>query len=60
MRAVRFAYLHPNGSGHAGWSDNWAGPYLPRLVRIHLEFPSGDARHWPDIVGRPERDRPRD
>ena len=60
VRAVRFTYLHPNGSGHTGWGDNWAGLYLPRLVRIHLEFPSGDERHWPDIVGKPERDRPRE
>ena len=60
VQAVRFTYLYPNGSGHTGWGDNWAGLYLPRLVRIHLEFPSGDERHWPDIVGKPERDRPRE
>ena len=60
VKSVRFTYLNPSGSGHTGWSENWTGLYLPRLVRIHLEFPSGDERHWPDIVGKPEQDRPRD
>lgn len=60
VQALRFTYLNPSGSGHTGWSENWTGLYLPRLVRIHLEFPSGDERHWPDIVAKPEQDRPRD
>ena len=59
MDSVRFSYLYPSGSGHVGWSEVWAHSSLPRLVRIHLDFPDG-GRYWPDIVAEPMQDRPRD
>jgi general secretion pathway protein J len=36
--------------GTAGWRNGWAGIGLPRLLKIHLVFPPGDPRAWPDIV----------
>lgn len=60
MDAIRFDYLYPSGSGGVGWSEAWAGSYLPRLVRIQLDFPKGGGLYWPDIVAEPAQDRPRD
>jgi general secretion pathway protein J len=51
---MEMAYWRPGG----GWVSSWRSPDLPELVRIRLEFPSGDARHWPDIVVAPLLDRP--
>lgn len=58
--SVRFSYFYPTGSNHVGWSEVWASSFLPRLVRIHLGFPGGSGRYWPDIVVEPMQDRPRD
>jgi general secretion pathway protein J len=51
------SYLRP-ASGGGGWFDNWTGPPLPELVRIHIVFRTGDRRHWPDIVAAPMREQP--
>jgi general secretion pathway protein J len=51
---MEVAFWRPGG----GWVSSWNSPDLPELVRIRLEFPSGDARHWPDIVAAPLLDRP--
>jgi len=29
---------------------------LPRLIRVRLEFPPNDPRHWPDIIASPMRE----
>ena len=58
--AVRFSYLSPLPSGGGDWADSWQQAYLPRLVTVHLDFPKGDARHWPDIVAAPAQGRPRE
>jgi general secretion pathway protein J len=50
---AQFAYW--NGSA---WLSRWNGKELPRLVRIRLAFPPGDARHWPDIIAAPMREAP--
>jgi general secretion pathway protein J len=42
----------------ASWRTTWSDPELPASVRIHIAFPVGDSRRWPDIVARPMRDRP--
>src|SRR5262249_7311784 len=35
--------------GSAAWTHTWTGTRaLPSLVRLHVEFPAGDSRHWPD------------
>lgn len=35
------------------WAENWSGNGLPSLIKLRFVFPSGDARHWPDIVAAP-------
>jgi general secretion pathway protein J len=47
-------YSRPGG----GWVSTWRGTDLPTLVRVRLLFPTGDSRHWPDIVAAPLLDRP--
>jgi general secretion pathway protein J len=46
------------GSAGGSWLSGWAAPNPPGLVRLHLVFPPGDARHWPDIVVAPMREAP--
>ena len=41
----------------AGWVSEWAGPALPKLVRIRIVFTGASKRHAPDIVAAPMRDR---
>ena len=55
---IEFSYLAPDLAGGGSWSGQWAEPYLPRLVRIHVAFAKTDPRHWPDIVAEPRQDRP--
>jgi len=38
------------------WLDSWNRDGLPHLIRIRLEFPQGDGRHWPDIIASPMRE----
>jgi prepilin-type N-terminal cleavage/methylation domain-containing protein len=40
----------------SGWQDAWSGRDLPRLVRVRLVF-NDPARHWPDILAAPMRER---
>jgi general secretion pathway protein J len=51
---IELAFWRPGG----GWVSTWRSPDLPALVRVRLDFPSGDPRHWPDIVASPALDRP--
>lgn len=51
---LTLAYWQPAG----GWAGSWRYPNLPALIRIHVTFPPGDPRHWPDIVAAPRLDRP--
>lgn len=47
--AIEFGYF-----GGSGWNERWtAQPALPQLIGIHVEFPQGDARIWPDLVVAP-------
>jgi general secretion pathway protein J len=49
---VTFSYERwPNQGG--GWVDTWDLPTLPQLVRVTLEFPKDDHRHWPTIEVAP-------
>jgi len=36
------------------WLDSWHGPALPQLIRLRLQFPSGDPRRWPDLIVAPQ------
>jgi general secretion pathway protein J len=51
---MELAFWRPGG----GWVGGWRSSDLPTLVRVRLHFPPGDARHWPEIVAAPMRDRP--
>jgi len=47
----------PRRNAGGEWVRTWSEQDLPGLVRIRISFPSGDVRHWPDIVAAPLRDR---
>ena len=47
---VTFSFRPPGGSE---WQTDWAQPNPPGLVKIHLAFPKGDPRRWPDITVAP-------
>jgi len=49
---VAFAYLRRPEQG-GGWSETWHDLSLPALVRITVDFPKDDRRHWPAIVAAP-------
>lgn len=51
---LEVAFWRPGG----GWISAWPYPQLPALIRIHIVFPAGDPRHWPDIVAAPLLDAP--
>lgn len=37
----------------SGWSERWAEPGLPQLVRMQVTFASDDRRTWPDMIAAP-------
>jgi general secretion pathway protein J len=41
----------------SGWVASWSDPNPPQLIRVHIVFPRGDPRRWPDIVAGPFRMR---
>jgi general secretion pathway protein J len=50
IHAVSIAYLGTDGV----WRDTWSNAAeLPRLVRVRLSFPDGDARQWPELFVAP-------
>ncbi|HUB15150.1 MAG TPA: prepilin-type N-terminal cleavage/methylation domain-containing protein [Acetobacteraceae bacterium] len=51
---LRLTYWQTGGA----WVDAWRSSNLPTLVRLRVDFVSGDPRHWPDIVAAPRLDRP--
>jgi general secretion pathway protein J len=51
---LQITYWRPGG----GWVSAWQSSDLPTLVRVRVEFGSGDSRHWPDIVAAPRLNRP--
>ncbi len=51
------SYWHPaDDNGGPAWVSEWASMAPPRLVKIHLAFPKGDRRRWPDIIAGPALD----
>jgi general secretion pathway protein J len=55
LAAVGFAYYGADSpDATPAWHDSWAGMRtLPLLVRVHVEFPRGDARSWPELIVTP-------
>jgi general secretion pathway protein J len=52
---VEFSYFGGGGDDTAPrWSNRWEdAAKLPLLVRMHVQFPVGDRRRWPDLVIAP-------
>jgi general secretion pathway protein J len=50
VRSVSIAYLGPDGAWRSAWSN---APELPRLIRLRVTFPDGDARQWPELFVAP-------
>lgn len=51
VAAVEFRYWGAAAPGDiAGWHAAWNRTTPPELVAIHLVFPAGDGRRWPDIL----------
>lgn len=54
---VSIRYLGQNpaiAEQHAVWQANWSHrDSLPMLVRISIDFATGDKRNWPDLVVHP-------
>jgi general secretion pathway protein J len=40
-----------------GWTSVWHDADAPALVRLHIVFSNDKARHWPDFVAAPVRNR---
>ncbi|NNG05466.1 MAG: prepilin-type N-terminal cleavage/methylation domain-containing protein [Inquilinus sp.] len=55
VAALRIDYYGSREMGDtAEWSDNWEdNTRMPRLVRVRVEFPTGDPRNWPDLTVAP-------
>lgn len=52
LDGVVFSYWSVGNDG-TGWKDRWTLAAPPTLIRLHLAFPKGDPRHWPDMVVAP-------
>jgi general secretion pathway protein J len=43
----------PNPNAPRRWQAQWDALYPPQLIRIRVTFPTGDRRHWPDLLVAP-------
>lgn len=42
------------GEPEPAWRNDWSHqPSRPELVRVHVDFPPGDRRVWPELIVRP-------
>jgi general secretion pathway protein J len=57
---IEFSYWAPDDGSNEGpgWREEWNSPYVPFVVKIHIDFPEGDRRHWPDILVAPLLEQP--
>lgn len=51
VKGIEWSYL--DATKESGWQPGWAECRPPSLVRLHVEFPAGDSRRWPDLVVAP-------
>jgi general secretion pathway protein J len=56
IASIRFAYFGQTSRGtRPQWVESWAdmlGP--PKLIALHVEFPSSDPRIWPELIIAPK------
>jgi general secretion pathway protein J len=51
---IEFSYSDRVSKGEIAWSSSWTKhSELPKLVRVHVAFRSGDTRLWPDLLVTP-------
>jgi len=53
--SITFSYLGKRRSDRApAWQERWTGEFaLPLAVRVHVTFPDGDTRPWPELLIAP-------
>jgi general secretion pathway protein J len=58
---LEISYLGaPSRDVPADWYKQWLeATAMPELVRLHVSFPPGDQRHWPDLIVGPITDAAR-
>jgi general secretion pathway protein J len=56
IASIRLAYFGQTDPGRPPqWIEAWDGALgLPQLIALHVEFPAGDARIWPDLIVAPK------
>jgi general secretion pathway protein J len=56
IASIRFAYFgQTSRDTRPQWVESWAGELgLPKLIALHVEFPSGDPRIWPELIIAPK------
>jgi general secretion pathway protein J len=56
---ISFDYFVPRQNGPPEWTPSLRDArVVPLLIRVRVEFPPGDIRHWPDLVVAPAVDAP--
>jgi general secretion pathway protein J len=60
IASIRLAYFgQTTPDTPPQWTGAWDGTLgLPQLIALHVEFPSGDPRIWPDLVVAPKLQSP--
>jgi hypothetical protein len=55
IASARWEYCcsNTNNAGEATWESSWSEPVMPRLIRLRVDFPRGDARVWPALIAAP-------
>jgi general secretion pathway protein J len=56
LTSAEFSYFgnsDDEDQADARWRDRWEAAKLPLLVRVHVQFPTGDRRRWPDFLVAP-------
>jgi general secretion pathway protein J len=56
VASIRFAYFgQTSPATQPQWIETWDGMLgLPKLIALHVEFPPGDPRIWPDLIVAPK------
>jgi len=60
VSSIRLAYFgQTSPTRPPQWNDKWDGALgLPKLIALHVEFPPGDPRIWPDLIVAPKLQGP--
>jgi general secretion pathway protein J len=59
IQQITWSFLIQDASGFGQWVERWRPEApLPRLVRVEIQFPLGDARVWRPLVVAPRLSAP--